>query len=103
MIQNQEKSLILDDTSAPVASVLECNGLKGASAAFFLWRCYCRRPRPLLVLTADARQAEVLWHDLVFFRNDAAVPVLYFPPYNILPYKVLAYHNETAARRIRVL
>ena len=105
MTQNQDKILnrFLDDTSAPEASVLECNGLKGASAAFFLWRCYSRRPRPLLVLTADARQAEVLWHDLVFFRSDAAVPVLYFPPYNILPYKVLAYHNETAARRIRVL
>jgi transcription-repair coupling factor (superfamily II helicase) len=105
MTQNQAKILdrFLDDTSAPVANVLECNGLKGASAAFFLWRCYCRRPQPLLVLAADARQAELLWHDLVFFRNDATVPVLYFPPYNILPYKVLAYHNETAARRIRVL
>ena len=105
MMQNQEKILerFLGDTSAPVASVLECNGLKGASAAFFLWRCYCRRPRSLLVLTANVRQAEALWHDLIFFQNDATVPVLYFPPYNILPYKVLAYHNETAARRIKVL
>ena len=105
MAQNQEKILdcFLDDTSEPVASVLECNGLKGASTAFFLWHCYRRHPRPVLVLTADARQAEALWHDLKFFQNDATVPVLYFPPYNILPYKVLAYHNETAARRIRVL
>ena len=31
------------------------------------------------------------------------MPVIYFPPYNILPFKLLAYHNETAAKRIRTL
>jgi transcription-repair coupling factor (superfamily II helicase) len=104
-MQNQEEILnrFLADASEPGASVLDCQGLKGASAAFFLWQCYNRRPRPMVILTADAREAEALWHDLLFFYSDAAVPVLYFPPYNILPYKVLAYHNETAARRIKVL
>ncbi len=29
--------------------------------------------------------------------------VIYYPPYNILPFKFLAYHNETAANRIRAL
>ena len=83
--------------------MLDCHGLKGASAAFFLWRCRKRCPRPMLLVTADARQAEALWLDLLFFRDEVSVPVLYFPPYNIQPYKVVAYHNETAARRMRVL
>jgi len=105
MIQNQEKILPSFDDKAftQTDADLECNGLKGAAAALFLWRLYCREPRPMLILAADSRQAETLWYDLLFFRNDAAVPVLFFPPYNILPYKVLAYHNETAARRMRVL
>ena len=104
-MQNQEEILnrFLADAPDSGASVLDCHGLKGASAAFFLWQCYGRRPRPMVILTADAREAEALWHDLLFFCSDPAVPVLYFPPYNILPYKVLAYHNETAARRIKVL
>ena len=83
--------------------MLECQGLKGASAAFFLWHCYRCRPRPMLIIVAEPRQAEALWLDLLFFRQDASVPLLYFPPYNIQPYKVLAYHNETAARRLKVL
>jgi len=29
--------------------------------------------------------------------------IIYYPPYNILPSKFLAYHNETAANRIRAL
>ena len=31
------------------------------------------------------------------------MPLFLFPAYNILPFKFLAYHNETAARRINVL
>lgn len=105
MTQNQEQILdrFLGAAGEDRPAVLDCHGLKGASAAFFLWRCYRRAPQPLLALTATPRQAETLWLDLMFFQSDGAVPVLYFPPYNIQPYKVLAYHNETAARRVRVL
>jgi len=105
MLQNQEKILdrdLFDILQAP-ASMMECHGVKGASAAFFLWRCYSLRPRPMLIIVAEPRQAETFWLDLLFFRQDASIPVLYFPPYNIQPYKVLAYHNETAARRMKVL
>jgi transcription-repair coupling factor (superfamily II helicase) len=31
------------------------------------------------------------------------IPILYFPPYNILPFKFLAYHSETAAKRLGAL
>jgi len=105
MLQNQEKILnrFLDGTLPETTSMLECQGLKGSSAAFFLWRTYQHRPRPMLLIVAEPRQAEALWLDLLFFREKASVPVLYFPPYNIQPYKVLAYHNETAARRLKVL
>jgi transcription-repair coupling factor (superfamily II helicase) len=105
MLQNQEKILeaFLDEASGQGSTILDCHGLKGASAAFFLWHCYRRRTKPMLVITADARQAEALWLDLLFFRSDPSVPLLYFPPYNLQPYKVLAYHNETAARRMKVL
>ena len=57
----------------------------------------------MIVIAADARQAETLGRDLRFFLKDTSIPILNFPPYNILPYKILAYHNETAARRMKVL
>jgi transcription-repair coupling factor (superfamily II helicase) len=41
--------------------------------------------------------------DLRFFSKDLQKASIYFPPYNILPFKRLSYHNETAAKRIRAL
>ncbi len=39
----------------------------------------------------------------MFFTGNSETPILFFPPYNILPFKFLSYHNETAGHRISVL
>ncbi|MCP4105363.1 MAG: transcription-repair coupling factor, partial [Desulfobacteraceae bacterium] len=39
--------------------------------------------------------------DLRFFSE--SLPIINFPSYNILPFKFLSYHNETAAKRISAL
>ncbi|MGD8303243.1 MAG: transcription-repair coupling factor [Desulfobacterales bacterium] len=41
--------------------------------------------------------------DLRYFKRTDDGPLFLFPSYNILPFKLMAYHNETAARRIRTL
>ena len=58
---------------------------------------------PLLVVASSTKQAEQLIEDLRFFAGNQELPILFFPPYNILPFKFLSYHTETAGHRIRVL
>ncbi|MGD9081151.1 MAG: transcription-repair coupling factor [Desulfobacterales bacterium] len=55
------------------------------------------------MVAPSKKAAQSILEDLRFFQSDADVPLLLFPSYNILPFKFLAYHNETAARRICTL
>ncbi len=58
----------------------------------------------MVVVASSTKKALRFCDDLNFFlRNDPDGVVAYFPPYNLLPYKFLASHNETAATRIRTL
>jgi transcription-repair coupling factor (superfamily II helicase) len=41
--------------------------------------------------------------DIAFFSSSERIPLFYFPAYNIMPFKPLAYHNETVSERIRIL
>ena len=79
---------------------IECYGTSGSEKAYFIWKIYQELRIPLLVLAPTAKAAQSVLEDLQFFRGTAAVPLFLFPAYNILPFKFMAYHNETAARRI---
>ncbi|MCF8094550.1 MAG: transcription-repair coupling factor [Desulfobacteraceae bacterium] len=81
-----------------------CTGAAGAERAYMLSRLSRRLGRPLFVVVSGTTQGEKLIQDIAFFSGtDEAPPVYLFSPYNILPFKRIAYHNETAARRIRIL
>ena len=54
----------------------------------------------MIIVVPSSKEAETLMDDLEFFGVKTAV---FFPSYNILPYKFTAYHNETAARRVKTL
>ena len=60
-------------------------------------------PQPLIVVVPSPKTAELFLEDLTFFSKESNESIHYFPPYNILPFKHLSYHNETAASRIRTL
>jgi transcription-repair coupling factor (superfamily II helicase) len=105
MLQNQEKSwrqaaahLLHDHRSKVVMT-----GLSGSDRALAVDRMYRERPMPMLVVLPSAKDAETFLENLRFFGGDAPVPALLFPPYNLSAFKSLAYHSETAARRIRAL
>ncbi|MBS3809206.1 MAG: transcription-repair coupling factor [Desulfobacterales bacterium] len=86
------------------AASVTCTGAAGAERAYMLSRLSRRLKRPLFIMVPGMNEAESLVQDLAFFSDtDDAPPVYLFPPYNILPFKRVAYHNETAARRIRIL
>ena len=105
MNQNQEAidSAALTEILAGRTGAVECCGLSGSARAYLIARAQFRRPMPMLVVSDSVEDARRLVEDLLFFGRPAPFPVLYFPPYHLLPFKFLSYHNETASERIRVL
>ena len=90
---------LLPDTQGRIS----CTGLSGAEQGYLLSRLHGKLQRPLFVLCPKAKGAEGLARDLRFFSAQPDIPVITFPPYDILPFKPLSYHPETACRRIEAL
>jgi len=105
MNQNQEKISLkyLFDTSPYKDYEVICTGLSGSEKAYFVNRLYMKQRTPVVVITPSTKEAETYLEDLEFFAERPCPPPMYFPPYNITPFKYLSYHNETAAKRIRSL
>jgi transcription-repair coupling factor (superfamily II helicase) len=105
MNPNQEKISIetLIDKINERKQAIECTGLEESAKAYLILRIYQKHKGPIFLLTPSQKYAERLLEDLRFFAGIDESRLLYFPPYNILPFKFLSYHNETAARRIRTL
>ncbi|MGB5993063.1 MAG: transcription-repair coupling factor, partial [Desulfobacterales bacterium] len=105
MNQNQEKISLkyLFDTSPYKDCDVICTGLSGSEKAYFVNRLYMKHRAPVVVVTSSTKEAEICLEDLDFFTERPSPPPIYFPPYNITPFKYLSYHNETAAKRIRSL
>ncbi len=104
-MQNQEKKTL----GKIIDSVLEnkdkrkYSGLYGASMAYFLWKTYKKKAGPVAVIFPDAKEAGEFYDDISFFPGPEKSSLLYFQPYNILPFQSISYHNLTASDRIRVL
>jgi len=105
MNQNQEKISLkyLFDTSPYTDCDVVCTGLSGSEKAYFVNRLYMKHRAPVVVITASTKEAETYLEDFDFFTERPSFPLIYYPPYNITPFKYLSYHNETAAKRIRTL
>ena len=82
---------------------LECYDLTGADRALLLSKIYQALRIPILVVAPSIKTAQSILEDLRFFKPIEDPYLFLFPSYNLLPFKFLAYHNETAARRIYAL
>jgi transcription-repair coupling factor (superfamily II helicase) len=105
MGQNQEinyRKLLIEQLPQRDRGI-ECIGLSGSERAYLISKVYDKHQMPILIILPSVKEAERFFEDLRFFASKANSAILYFPPYNILPYKFLSYHNETAAKRIHVL
>lgn len=105
MDRNQEKSIaarLAEGLQSPSMDI-DMTGLSGAERAYLVHRLYRSSNRTWCVLTTSVEEAQSFISDLRFFAGSEELNVLYFPPYNILPFKLLSYHSETAARRIETL
>ncbi|GBC64121.1 transcription-repair coupling factor [Desulfonema ishimotonii] len=105
--QNQEKNSLrpliarIPGRRRPIV----CSGLQGAEKAYLVARLYAAHKMPVIVLTGTRKDADRFAEDLAFFSglSGGPMPVQYFSHYNILPFRQMAYHNQTAAERLRVL
>ncbi|MFO7931627.1 MAG: transcription-repair coupling factor [Desulfosalsimonas sp.] len=102
--EDQSPVQYVSDLLCQGVSRVSCTGAAGAERAYMLSRLSRQLRRPVFVVVSSTAEGENLLQDLAFFSDtDEAPPVYLFPPYNILPFKRIAYHNETAARRIKIL
>ena len=105
MSQNQEKTTLnqfLREIERRYCGI-DCIGLGGSAAAYATVGAYMKYRAPICVITASAKKAEQFMEDIKFFLPHDALPPVYFPGYNILPFKFIAYHNQTSANRIASL
>ena len=93
----------LIDQIANQSRTVEFAGLSGSDQALLISRIYHQLHFPILVVAPSVKQAQRFLEDLRFFNHRAGAALFLFPPYNILPYKFLSYHSETAAQRICML
>ena len=105
MTQNQEKTSLaaLIESIPSRTGAIECSGLAGSEKAWLIARLHACRQQPLCVVTATLKEAEQLAGEVGFFLGNRTTDLYLFPPYNILPHKMLGYHSQTAARRIGTL
>jgi transcription-repair coupling factor (superfamily II helicase) len=104
-VQNQEIISYTDliEQVAGRERGIECIGFSGSEKAYLIAKIFGQQRLPLLILASSTKQAGQFVEDLRFFAGNSDLPILLFPPYNILPFKFLAYHSETAGQRIRIL
>ena len=105
MTQNQAKITwhqLLAQLGNPSGCIDIC-GLSGPAGAYALVQIQRRYGLPVCVVVDNGQAAERLFEEINFFVGGVNQEVSLFPAYTLSPYKNLSYHNETAARRIRVL
>jgi transcription-repair coupling factor (superfamily II helicase) len=111
--RNRKKQVFMKAPGHAIADLLRtlegspekthCTGLSGSEKAYLLYRLQRQLQGPLLVVCAEAKEAQSMERDLRFFSKNGDRHILAFPSYDILPYKPLSYHAETSSRRIGVL
>jgi transcription-repair coupling factor (superfamily II helicase) len=105
MNQNQEKlswSQVLSST-IPRSQILEISGLNATAAVYAAATYFQTRSIPMVIVTDTPKTVGPLLEQLALFHRGMDRPLLHFPAYNVTAFKPMAYHNETAAHRIRTL
>jgi transcription-repair coupling factor (superfamily II helicase) len=105
MHQNQEKFYWQQLLHAGMSALdrVDLCGLGGSAAVYAAAQVFRRQHCPMMMVMPSVREAERAIDALELFVRDLDADVGYFAPYNVSAFKRMAFHNETAARRIRTL
>lgn len=85
------------------SGAVDSSGLPDSAVAYCTTEVYRRELRSLFVVTPTLKEAETLISDMRFFLGRSGESILFFPPYNIIPFKPVDYNPETTANRIKTL
>jgi len=80
-----------------------CSGIGKSERAYLVSLLGREINKTQVVVLPDGKACEAFSENLNFFADSEMPEVILFPPYNILPFKRIPYHNETAANRIHTL
>jgi len=92
---------LLQEINTSNRSIIPLGG--GSHKAYLTARLFHSQTTPLVVILPDQKHALSFIEDLHFFMPGEREKILYFPGYNILPFKSLAYHRETSSQRLAAL
>jgi transcription-repair coupling factor (superfamily II helicase) len=105
MLQNQEKTswLQLLQTELSGSTRVDVTGLSSSAALYAAAEIFRKQRRPMVIVVPSVADAEQTIDALKLYLRDLDTPISYFAPYNVSAFKRIAFHNETAAQRIRTL
>ena len=75
----------------------------GSHKAYLTSKWYGTSDVSILVVLKDTKKALRFLDELNFFLPNKKDKIVFFPGYNILPFKSLAYHKETSTNRLAAL
>ena len=100
-IDNTEAAQRLYDKVLQGEPNITVAGLAGSAKAMVLAYLSQKTQRPLLVVTPENDEAEVLYDDLKAFLGEG--PVFQYPDWGISPYEVRSPHTEVIGQRLLTL
>jgi len=88
--QNQEKISLgaLIDKFRISEHGVDCTGLNSGGWAYWAARLFKSIRLPVCAVLPSAREAEIFIEDLRFFLKNDSDSIIYYPPYNILPFNL---------------
>ncbi|MCP3943176.1 MAG: transcription-repair coupling factor [Desulfobacteraceae bacterium] len=93
---------IIQDISKNDRNIISLHG-DGSHKAYLTTKLFDSLKSSLVVILSDQKQALGFIEDLHFFMPGKKEKIIYFPGYNILPFKSLSYHRETSSLRLAAL
>lgn len=78
-------------------------GISGSRKAYITANLFMISEVPVVVILPDRKKALNFIDELIFFLPSIKNSIIYFPSYNILPFKSLTFHSQTAADRVSAL
>ena len=87
----------------PPGNAVVITQTEGSHKAYLTAKWYGTSDGSILVVLKDTKKALQFLDELNFFLPNKKDNIVFFPGYNILPFKSLAYHKETSTNRLAAL
>ncbi|VAX16381.1 Transcription-repair coupling factor [hydrothermal vent metagenome] len=82
---------------------VSCSGVTKSAKGLVISTLSMRTKRPVVVVCDKAAKAEEIAETLRFFLPDGSLPLLYYPPWEILPYEEMSPHPDVSGQRLSTL